>query len=207
MLQLALAITLAGLAQDWNLEFEKGHTRVWSRRHGTGEVREFRTESQLDHPPEQVWKLLQDPEYVSRIPYVAEYRVVKQLAPKIRMTYTRLDFPVIDDRDYFLESEIIAEGLEAEEGRFLQRFRLSSELRPARRGIVRVPVCEGHWELRPVDNGARTHATYVLRTDPGGLIPKWMADAANQRALPGVMDSLAAELDRRAAAALEARAR
>ena len=77
---------------------------------------------------------------------------------------------------------------------------ISPEVEVAR-GIVRVPVCEGYWELKSIDDGRRTLATYVLKTDPGGMIPKWMSEAANSRALPDVFKSLATELAKQAVSA------
>lgn len=203
MTLIMLLVTASAAVPDWKLEYEKSDLRVYSRVSAGSKVREFRVEGSFDHPPQSVWKLLQDVEYLKRVPYVAEYRIVEQPSPVKRLVYTRLAFPIISDRDYFLESEIVTSPELGTPGRWKNQFRLPAEVRPKRSGVVRVPVCEGYWELRATDDGKRTLATYVLKTDPGGLIPRWMSEAANSRAFPDVFGSMATELEKQAAAVVD----
>ena len=53
-----------------------------------------------------------------------------------------------------------------------------------------VGVNEGSWTLEALDGGRRTRATYYLYTDPGGSIPKWIANKANTMALPDLFEAI-----------------
>lgn len=44
---------------------------------------------------------------------------------------------------------------------------------PSPSGVVRGRLAMGGWVLKPIDGGARTHATYVVKTDLCGSIPGW----------------------------------
>src|SRR5207248_1626668 len=49
---------------------------------------------------------------------------------------------------------------------------------------VRLKVNTGSWTFEPLGSGKRSLAIYQLLTDPGGSIPKFMANRANTTALP-----------------------
>ena len=51
---------------------------------------------------------------------------------------------------------------------------------------MRVKLNNGYWHLEPRENGTKTWATYYVLTDPGGSIPKWIANRANNTAVPDV---------------------
>jgi len=56
------------------------------------------------------------------------------------------------------------------------------------RGVVRINVNDGFWKLEPSDG--KTHATYYLYTDPGGAVPKFVANFANRTAVPNVFKAI-----------------
>ena len=53
--------------------------------------------------------------------------------------------------------------------------------------MVRVKVNTGSWLLEPREEGKKTFVTYSLLTDPGGSLPKFVADKANKKAVPDVI--------------------
>jgi hypothetical protein len=53
--------------------------------------------------------------------------------------------------------------------------------------VVRVKLNNGYWLLEPREEGKKTFVTYYLYTDPGGSLPKWIADKANKTSVPDVL--------------------
>jgi hypothetical protein len=50
---------------------------------------------------------------------------------------------------------------------------------PEKRGVVRVNLCEGSWLLEPTGPDT-TRATYMVYTDSGGMIPKFIKETGSQ---------------------------
>jgi hypothetical protein len=49
---------------------------------------------------------------------------------------------------------------------------------------------DGSWLLEPLENGAKTKATYLLFTDPGGSLPTWVSNKVNFSTIPDVFEAL-----------------
>ena len=58
--------------------------------------------------------------------------------------------------------------------------------KPERTGLVPVVLNDGHWELKPLGE-KRVEVTYYVYTDPGGLLPKFMANMAQRQSVPKVI--------------------
>ena len=61
---------------------------------------------------------------------------------------------------------------------------------PLKKDIVRVRINDGYWLLEPRENGKKTFATYYVYTSPGGSIPSWIANKANDIAVPKVFQAI-----------------
>jgi len=53
-----------------------------------------------------------------------------------------------------------------------------------------VKINDGSWTLEPIDDGARTRATYLLYTDPGGSLPTFLINKANSSTIPDIYEAL-----------------
>jgi hypothetical protein len=85
-----------------------------------------------------------------------------------RLTYEQVATPVVSDRDYTLH----VQREPRPEGGCLIVFQTRNELGPApQRGLVRIPVIRGRWEIRPLDEGRSTEVLYLVYSEPGGGIP------------------------------------
>lgn len=186
--------------KPWALELDAGGLTVHARSRTGQRVKEVRAVGRIDGPPELVREILRDEAYVRSMPHVKEYRIVKDVSERHFVSYSRLVFPVIDDRDYFLDSNTESELAEDGSGSYRRSFKASGEARPTRAGIVRITVCEGFWEIAADADKTQSVATYYLLTDPGGWIPGWLADRANRSAVPSLFESLRAEVQKRKAA-------
>lgn len=125
------------------------------------------------------------------MPYVKESRVLSS-ADGTRVTYTRLDLPVISNRDYVLrvvDEQVTADGT----GVFRQKWSPDNEVLPARSGVVRLRHNEGSWHFTSRGEG-KVHFVYRFTVEPGGSIPGFLAGLGQKDA---VMDTIRA-VERRA---------
>jgi hypothetical protein len=127
------------------------------------------------------------------MPYVKESRLVSSSTPGQRVTYTRLELPVISSRDFVLFVSDERKLDEAGGGEFVQSWRAEAGLLPKRHGVVRLKHNEGSWHITPVAE-SRTRFVYRFTVEPGGSIPGFLAGFGQKDA---VLDTVGA-LERRA---------
>ncbi len=196
---LGLAVLLgaggAAAAEEWETVETKPITiKVRERSDGNG--KDVWAEGELKADARDVQAALLDQDsYRLWMPYVKESRVVSTGADGSRVTYTRLELPVVASRDYVCqvtnEALLAADGT----GRFHQRWGVVvDEAVPKRRGVVRLPRNEGSWVVTPKAEGT-SHAVYKFSVDPGGSLPGFLASFGQKG---GVLDSWKA-VEKRAA--------
>ena len=85
------------------------------------------------------------------------------------MTYTRLDFPVISDRDYVLR--VRGEQVQEADGKlaFSQKWTPDNDVLPERSGVVRLRHNAGRWYVTHQGED-RVHFIYHFTVEPGGSI-------------------------------------
>ena len=116
--------------------------------------------------------------YASFMPYTAECRVLKREENSV-VTYQRISAPMTSDRDYTLR--VRSSSKEADGGRsYLSQWQADNALGPPEKsGVIRVKLCEGSWLLEPAGPDS-TRATYLIYTDSGGMIPKFIKETGSQ---------------------------
>jgi len=193
LVALVLVAGVAGAA-DWKTVAEKPMViRVRERADLPG-AREVWAEGDMAVSAWAVQAVLTDHEaFREWMPYVKESRLVSTASKVERVTYTRLELPVISSRDFVLfvydEQKLDDEG----EGEFVQRWRADAGLLPKRHGVVRLKHNEGSWHITPAGEG-RAHFVYRFTVEPGGSIPGFLAGFGQKDA---VLDTVGA-LERRA---------
>jgi hypothetical protein len=122
------------------------------------------------------------------MPYVKESRLVSTNPDGSRVAYAKLDFPMVDDRDYVIS--VVDEKKVAEDGQgeYVQRWKVVDGGLPERKGVVRLKHNEGTWQVTPKGEN-KAHIVYKFSVDPGGSIPDWLASFGQK---DGVMDTLEA---------------
>ncbi|HEX8821839.1 MAG TPA: SRPBCC family protein [Archangium sp.] len=152
-----------------------GGREVWAEGELAANIRDVQT-ALRDHESFRFW-----------MPYVTESKLLAT-EPDGRLTYTRLDFPVISNRDYVLR--VVDEQLLAEDGTglFRQRWVAQGKALPERDGVVRLHRNEGSWHFAPKGEG-RVAFTYRFTVEPGGSIPGFLAGLGEKGA---VMDTVRA---------------
>jgi len=144
-------------------------------------VLHFAAEGRFAASPAEVQRALLDyRRQVKHIDRLAEVRILKR-RPGSLLVYLRLSPPIISDRDYTLK-------LRWDERDGVRRilFRTSSGGPAPRKGVVRVTLNEGSWQLGPIRGGRATFARYELRMDIAGWVPAWLVRRAAGKELPDV---------------------
>lgn len=121
---------------------------------------------------------------------VHETRVLAR-ADRTLLVYQRLGLPLVADRDYTMTVSWGDEG----DQRWVRFATANGEGPPPRRRVVRMPLHEADWLLAPGPRGG-THATYRLRLDLGGSVPRWLVDGPTARHVPGLFVAIRRELTR-----------
>jgi hypothetical protein len=108
------------------------------------------------------------------MPYVTESRVLSTGPEGTRVTYTRLNLPVISNRDYVVrvvdEQLLEADGT----GQFRQTWTSENGALPEHKGVVRLRHNQGSWVFTPRGEG-KAHFVYRFTVEPGGSIPGFLA--------------------------------
>ena len=145
--------------------------------------REIWAEGHLDAGIQDVQAALRNHEsFREWMPYVTESRVLSAGPGGTRVTYTRLDLPVISNRDYVLR--VVDEQTQAPDGTrvFHQRWFSDNQVLPERQGVVRLHHNEGSWDFTPRGEG-RVHFVYRFAVEPGGSIPGFLAGIGQKDAV------------------------
>jgi hypothetical protein len=116
--------------------------------------------------------------YSSFMPYTAECRVLKREGSSV-ITYQRISAPLTSDRDYTIQVRTTTKKVENGTSYF-SHWEADNAAGPAeKRGVIRVSLCEGSWLLEPTGPN-NTRATYMVYTDSGGMIPKFIKETGSQ---------------------------
>ncbi|NMO21892.1 START domain-containing protein [Pyxidicoccus fallax] len=200
VLVLVLVAGAAGAEEKWETVAEKPYLVKVRPRPGSN-ARDVWAEGDIAASATDVQAVLSDVDtYRLWMPYVKESRTLKELPDGARLTYTRLDLPVVSSRDYV--SRVVTESKLAEDGTgvFAQRWTAEPDAIPERRGTVRLRLNEGSWHVEPRGEG-KSRAVYRFSVDPAGSIPGFLANMGQK---DGVADTFRA-VEKRARAHEEAR--
>lgn len=190
---IACSIVCSGAdgASSWELEFHEGATELSSRR--VGGEREYRVRGTFDVEADRLWAALNDVSTYSQIfPYLVEASVLEAIGG-VTYIYQRIDPPLLSERDCVLRVETSREG----KG-WRRDFRVAKHPKAPRRSddVVRLATLRGAWTVEPVE-GDRTRVTYRVLADPGGAIPRFIAERIQRTTLPDILTSLVEEARRR----------
>ena len=108
-------------------------------------------------------------------------RLVRKINDFERMIYTRIDAPwPVNDRDVVLRGKAMVHVKRRIVVSSFHAVRVASV--PDVSGVVRMPRLQGSYRFEELDK-ARVRVTYQVYSDPGGMLPAWLA-ARSARQLP-----------------------
>jgi hypothetical protein len=170
---------------------------VYAREFPGSDVREMKALGTIDAKPEEAWKVIRDvAAYKQTMPYTVEAKVLsEEEGGKVQYFYSQLSLPLVSNRDYVIK---LVDESDWKDGKGFLKVSWSlfdapkGDVRhvPVKDGVVRTPYNVGYWKLEPRENGTKTWATYYIHSDPGGAVPKWIANKANGTAVPNVFAAI-----------------
>ena len=179
----ALCVLVAASARsavddEWRKVGETGAVTIYSRVRSGSPLKEFKAIGTIEAPTNAVHNVISDAEaYPSFMPYTAECRVVKREGNAL-YTYQRISPKIVGDRDYTLLIEERSWPTDAGMVYMKQWKPANHAGPPAKKGVLRVNLCDGGWLLEP-ETADKTRATYTIYTDTGGSLPAFVANAAS----------------------------
>ena len=177
----------------WSLDVQRPMTG-WTEAYRSAELVVFTKDvekgrrivaiAEVDARPEVVFNVVNDfDHYPEFMPYVIESRVLSRNGDSEVVAYNRIAPPFVAERDYPLKFRMTRGSL-ANGGVFRSEWTASPEAEPEVEGVVRIRLNDGSWVAEPISGGSRTRLTYTLLTNPGGLIPDFVANMSNTVAIP-----------------------
>jgi len=153
------------------------------------DIREVKATCRISAAPLNVYKVAMDPAtYEDISEYIETTQIIPSGEKDTWYIYQRLDLPLINDRDYTLRYMSIEHP---EKLTYQIRWQAATNKGPAPiKDVIRVSICDGSITILPENNGTSTTITYALHTDPGGYIPDWLVNIANQRSIPRLLRAI-----------------
>jgi hypothetical protein len=181
------------IPSGWSLDVQRPGSG-WTEAYRSGELVIFTKDvekgrrivaiAEVDARPEVVFNVVNDfDHYPEFMPYVIESRVLSRNGDSEVVAYNRIAPPFVAERDYPLKFRM-TRGTSANGGVFRSEWTASPEAEPEVKGVVRIRLNDGSWVAEPISGGTRTRLTYTLLTNPGGLIPDFVANMSNTVAIP-----------------------
>jgi hypothetical protein len=162
---------------EWKFISDKDGVALYRRQRAI--TNESKAIGEIAAPTDLVHAVLNDVEsYASFMPYTAECRVLKRDDDFV-IAYQRISAPMTSDRDYTVR---VHWSFKKGEHGLVYSHRWETDNGagpPEKRGVVRVNLCEGSWLLEPTGPDT-TRATYIVYTDSGGMIPKFIKETGSQ---------------------------
>jgi ribosome-associated toxin RatA of RatAB toxin-antitoxin module len=175
--QAAFAAEPEATPGEWKLISNKEGVALYRRQRAI--TNESKAIGEIAASTDLVHAVIDDVEsYTSFMPYTAECRVLKREGDSI-IGYQRISAPLTSDRDYTLRVRTTVRKTEAGTSYFSHWETDNAAGPPEKRGVIRVNLCEGSWLLEPAGPNT-TRATYLIYTDSGGMIPKFIKETGSQ---------------------------
>jgi len=158
---------------NWKLQTDKNGVRVFTRTTTNSDFKEFKGETTIACPIEEIERTITDiKEYPKWCYKTISATVFEKDSSTIRYFY-------ISDTPGFLKTRVACFELRREVNRktgevtlFLKDIKCNN---PISDDMLLIPLMEGYWKLTPLTNG-EVLVTMQMLTEPGGIIPSWLAN-------------------------------
>jgi dihydroceramide fatty acyl 2-hydroxylase len=178
-------------AAEWEKLFDKLGVLVERRDVAGSSISEFRATATSSLAPSTIFAVLwRHLDYPAFIPHLKRLDLLSDTGDE-RITYEQVAVPLTSDRDYTVR---LRKRVDPAKQRYEITFTSANDAGPPPDDRhVRVSNIHGSWTLAPGSGGKGAVIRYLVRTDPGGAIPAWLANRAQREA---VVDLIRAVLAR-----------
>lgn len=191
---LALLVLVSAPAEPPTWERRGGTDRfeVFARERPGTDVQEARIVGVLDAEAGAIHAALFDLERFSTFfPFIEASRVLERGDDHV-IVYQRSKVPLLAERDYVVRIDQRVERTEGVVYFTVWSPGVSEKAPPMDSTRVRITSIRGEWRLSPAGQG-KTRVRYTVFMDPGGSVPKTLANLAGRRGLPSIMEAVEAE--------------
>jgi hypothetical protein len=173
-------------AEGWAFRKDVDGVRVLERNTPGSPLREVLALALTPTPPARLMAVVGDYNaYPDFMPYVVQSEVLPA-TDGITRVFQHLDFGLpIRDRAYTLRMIPFYSPHDGSRGVAWTLEKDPAYQRDAR--AVRPVINDGSWTFTPLGGQGPTLVAYLVRSDPGGWIPRWAADLATRHAVPKVV--------------------
>ncbi len=171
------AVFLLGMTSDnWNLEFTKKGISVYTKPVPGSPLKAFKAEAEIEAPIEIINSILSDSNgRVNWMPdSIISYDLINDNNTYI-VSYNETEVFVVNNRDVIIETRI-TKNADCIVHKYSALDR--PDLVPEFKGRVRITDMSGSWTLTPA--GSFTHVVFIVKANPGGIIPLWLANMASK---------------------------
>lgn len=158
-------------AQDWEYAKTEKGIEVFTRSSEASPVKEFRASGLVEADPEEVLKVLLNFEsYEEWYDHCEKAELLEKQTDSTLTYYLELAMPFpFSNRDAVLDLTV-----QRKDGEIRLSYIRNATAREEIEGIVRMPVSEGLWILKPKEQG--TEVLHEFKGDPAGNVPPSMAN-------------------------------
>jgi len=167
---------------------------MWARLPADSKWREFRLTGDVDVPPAVAVEVAMDVSADVSRAASGETRRLLLRTPDVIVTYVRVDFPMVADRDVTTRLER-AHDADRGEDRMVWR-EANDEGPPLEEGVVRMQRARGSWTFHPLAGG-RTRVVFESYADLGDSLPAWLINPFMTGTIKSNLVDLRAALARR----------
>ena len=197
LVALCIGIGLSVIVPTSALAWKEVHSidgiRVFAESRQNSEFHALKAEALLKGvDAKTAFDVVRDPNmYPKLIEDLKQSKIIGTPSSKCFKLYQRMDAPFpLTDRDYvvnFCHETTRVDGKKV--------YRLSWKTTdgkevPPTKGVVRVPVTEGAWELWASDDGKSTVVKYTVFADLGGAVPSALVNEVSARSVPSAVKRL-----------------
>ena len=99
------------------------------------------------------------------------------------LTYQRLTFRLLEDRDVVLKSSLRPLDSTGLRGWRIDFWSVTGKGPPSPSGVIRIKHLRGGWTLIPLDGGESTRVVYQRHIDLGGSVPDWLVNRGARKSM------------------------
>lgn len=157
----------------WKLELDKEGIRVFTRHVEGSDFKEFKGEMIMNGTVSEIADIIVDVESYPEWCYkTSNVKILQKEENIIRYFYVSETPKFLKTRVAYFETKIDKDRLTNEVTITLRNVQ-SNE--PIPENSLLIPIMKGYWKLTPVGEN-KVHVMMQMLTDPGGIIPAWLAN-------------------------------
>ncbi len=200
---------LAAMGKGWECEKKEKSLRIYTQEIPGKDIPKVQMVGIINASPKQVFKVVTDYKNFKKfMPYIDLSHVIHServnAHTSVHFVFFLVNPPFIDARFYTLKlTDDSDETIDGKAGSYRSKWDLVTKgvyhETPKSPGIKRLMhedgavetrINQGFWLMQPLDGGRKTRVIYQVLTDPGGSIPHWLANKAQMKTLPDLLETL-----------------